>query len=377
MIDKSVRKAEGKTYLLFSGIIVGVFGLLVWSQVLSLSIEDERWNQYDFFHYFGTARLIAANINPYDIANSSSYLKNLGYDSWVGSHGIAPTTVYIFLPFVLFTTKTAWLLFQVVLLSAFFLIYYALTKVFEEIPLIIKTSLGVLLFAGVPFYGSVINAHVQGILLSGLLISLLLFMRGKYSRGSFLLGIFASLKVFTLPFILFPLFCRKYREFIWTLFGALIPWILIEFQLRGFFLSSWLHSGVPILIESAYELKQNVSLTSFLASFSFNHSFIPFITTSIAVISLVFLLFLRENDLEKRPKIIFAALSCISLVITPIAWSTYYVFLFPGMYAVIRKIERISWKYLALIVFASFILFGLNPLVAPLINLGVLFYLIT
>jgi len=286
------------------------------------------------------SKAIVAGINPYLSLNELAKIF-IGLDYYHQPSPYPPFTAILFIPISFLSYQGAvifWFIFEIscLFLISLLIIYYIAGK----IKWIWAICSFIILLAWEPVMEDLLYGPLSVLFTTLLLITLLLWRRGRKSLAGIIIGLTVSIKLFTWPLVIYFALKREWRTVIASICTGLV-FNLIALSVIGFDpIKNYLNYAAQelnlwqavirnfSLWSVGYRLFSGTSST--ILKYSFQSPPIidmPDIARYVSLICVITFLFISLIWAKRLQyfDISFAIMTCVIVIISPIAWNHYYV----------------------------------------------------
>jgi len=293
------------------------------------------WYSYypDFTSYYSGTKTIVSGENPYTID-----------DRVVGSFIYPPSTIFIFLPFILLPLKIAGNIFSVFSVFCFSVSVIILFKLFKVKPFSYTfLLLSVLIFNFFPEKFTLGMGQINNVVFLALVLFIYFFIKRKKVLAGIFLSASILLKIFPIIIFLFLILTKEWK----TLFASIISIIFVLlfsflfFEHAAFFI--FFTKVFPFLLNLTPGEYYNQSLSGFLARIVGNTTLQLVIKTGVSLVLTVIaaLVFRKNKSISSfRYLLCFGLLIVLSLVISGVSWQHHFVYAIIPLMVVFFYIKR-------------------------------------
>ena len=303
----------------------------------------------DFEHYYASAIRLSRGENPYkdSLQPTLNELDIAATDS--NTHATnPPALILLTVPFTLLSPLLAFWLWNLFQVSFFILGASTFAKTLGmRCKSVMVGAIGIIF--SYPFLFHIRHGQTQ-LLIAGIIMWALSLIQRRPQLGSWLLGVCASIKLFTLPLILIALGTTYKNKpfnvralFVFTLGFLLLP-LTAELFSQECLHVTYISNVLPYIRSLHFEISQGVSL-SFLFfflywKFAFNfdapsdisETILPLVGGLSGGLLLILIAYEYFNDQQQRNltrSALFILTACI--LCSPVAWPHYFVLLYPAL----------------------------------------------
>lgn len=315
---------------------------------------------WDFKVYYSAADCYRNHLNPYNtdiLYTNNSNVASLPYM-------YPPIVMYYFLPFTLFTMKTASMIYLSIKIICLFLMIYVWSKIFD-----LRKYLPVFLIYSIfAFNGALHKDLYTGniTIFESLMLWLAVyfFIKDKLGLFSILVILLSTIKIMPIVFLGFLFFSpdkNRLRYFIGSS-ALFMAYIGLNFLLEPFYMHQYISSFAQNAIKEGGIA--NASSLEFFKSVSAifkiqEHSIIPMIMYFVFVLLIVgytvyFIYPMRKDrNTEKRNLIIFTLTMAALLILPRFKDYSYVIVLLPVFYVLTKSIKGNNFYLLIILTFLS------------------------
>jgi len=351
-------------------LIITVF-LLSWlPRILNDKIPWHLNN--DFAHYYITADLMGHGVDPYGVDLKSLYPK-YGFtpDHLIARATNPPTLTLITIPLSWIAPQKAFLMWSFLAVVCLILAIYFCCKIterhFKKSELIILCVAGLVTFN---FYSHVKFAQSQALVILLTIYGIYKLLHGVDKAklvGAFIIGVGASLKLFTVPLVIPVILSSGVMGGLLFLAGFLTLWIPSGCLIGFSGIENFLFQALPYINSVSHNFSGNLSFAGALVNsykslgqgllgenIKIYFNLFSFIATG-GVLSCYWLKFRKTRITEYD----FYFMLGVILLFGPISWTHYFILLYPGLIgcAALLSCQYKKLSYLAVTLF-GYLLIG-------------------